>query len=132
MNFISILFLVHTFSIQEPKVKKIEDINQIEILNSIDNFKQYHTNSFKVNLFRVSTTDSSQSQRFPTVKYIIGVLNYSDSKSSGLFEAGSFYNPEIVEGVRLKNILRITLEHGEYSNRTSSTLMISRDGVTIE
>ena len=113
-------------------MKKIEDLNKVELLNTIDNFKQYHTNSFKVNLFRVPITASAKSQRFPTVKYVIGVLNYSDSKNTGLFEVGSFYNPEIVEGVRLKNTLRITVEHGEYSNRMSSTLMITKDGVAIE
>ncbi len=129
MNLLSFLLLINLSSVQEPKVKRLNNLDQIEILNSIDDFKQYHTNGFKVNLFRRVSSENKELNGFPLVNYVIGVVNYSDMKSPHLYEVGEFYSPQIMSSVRLAGALKINIEYGKSDAKKNLTLIISKEGV---
>ncbi len=131
MNLLSALLLINLSSIQEPKVKKIEDLDKVEMLNSIDDFKQYHTNSFRVNLFRRVSSQNRELNGSPLVNYIIGILNYSDMEPANLYEVGAFYDPQIMSSVRLTGALKITIEHGKGQIKKILTLIITKEGVKV-
>lgn len=134
MNLIPILLILNLTVIQEadgngPKVKKLDDQNNIEIFNSIDYFKQYHSNSFKINLFRRTCNENLELNGFPLSNYIVAIYNYSETGSPQLYEIGSFYNPEIMLSQRQGSSIRFSIDHGEFDQRTSSTLVVTKDGV---
>ncbi|MEP1096788.1 MAG: hypothetical protein ABJG78_16850 [Cyclobacteriaceae bacterium] len=131
MNLIPLFFLLHVLPISEPEVKELKDLKQVEILNAIDDFKQYHTNSFKVNLFRRVSSANKESNGFRIVNYIIGIVTYSQSDSPLLFEVGNFDSPQITRSRREKETLFLSIEHGKEHQKKNITLLVTKDGVSL-
>lgn len=131
MTLLSFLFLLNLSHIQEPKIKKLNALEQIEMLNAIDNFKQYHTNSFKVNLFRRASSENRELNGFPLASYIIGIVNYSEPDSPKLYEVGNFHSPQITSSIRQIGALKITIEYGKIKEKKNLTLLVTKEGVTM-
>lgn len=124
--------LITCFSFtQDPKIKKLDIQSQVEIFNSIDYFKQYHSNSFKVNLFRRTCTENMELNGFPLSSFIIAIYNYSEDADLQLYEVGNFYKPEIIEAKRQDGRLKIILDHGKYQTRTTSIMLVTKSGITL-
>lgn len=131
MNLLSLVVLLH-FSFQEkPQIKQLTNEDQIEIFSAIDDFKQYHTNSFRINVFRRVSAQNEKLSGFPYVSYVISVLEYSDPKQLSLYEVGKFYEPQVVEVIRLSNTIKFTVEHGTYSDRETEILLVTKDGISM-
>lgn len=129
MNLLSLMFLINWSAVQEPKIKKLDNADQIEMLNAIDIFKQYHTNSFKVNLFRRVSSENRESSGYQLANYVIGILNYSELDMPSLYEIGDFYSPQIINATRQPDELIITIEHGTSEAKQTFTLTITKNGV---
>lgn len=113
---------------QEPTVSKLEDASLVDMLNSIDYFKQYHNQGFKVNVFRKRSPRDSSLDGFKDVTYYFAMVVYSNPKKLHLFEVGSFFNPQILEVKRRGNNLTLTVEHGK-ETLAMTYLKISPEGI---
>lgn len=131
MHWIPLAILLHFHFQEKPQIKLLIDEDQIEIFNAIDDFKQYHTNSFRINVFRRVSDKNLELNSFPYVSYIISLLEYSDPKKLSLYEVGNFYEPDVIEVIRLSNSLKFTIEHGSYAKREETILLVTKDGVVI-
>ncbi len=131
MELFSLLLVLNLSLVQEPKIKRLSDEEQIEILNSIDDFKQYHTNSFKVNLFRRVSSENKELNGFPLANYIIGIVNYSEMDNPYLFQVGDFHSPQIASATRQVGSLKITIEYGKSSPKEKLILIVTKDGVKL-
>lgn len=129
MHLVSLVFLSYFLYQEEPRIEKITDSDFVEVFNSIDKFKQYHTSTFKVNLFR--RKDNQASTEGLVSNYVIAILNYSDTSSPLLYEVKGFLNAQVVEVIRQKGALKMTIEHGTYDEKKRSMLMLTREGAEI-
>ena len=129
MNLVSLLLLIQFGLAQDPKIRKIADLNPAEVFNSIDYFKQHHTNTFKVNLFRRSMKENGP-DGLRQASYIVGIVKYSGDEAPQVFEIGNFQSPRIAGVVRQNSALKLTIDHELDNRKRSSTYLITKEGVT--
>lgn len=128
MNLLSLILLVYSSCIcKEASITIIEGETKAEVFNSIDNFNQYHSSGFKVNLFRSRAFSDEEGNK--VVNYIFGVDNYGGA--SQVYQVGSFIEPQIIDVHNKLTSLKLEIEHGHLGHRSTSLITVTKEKLAI-
>ena len=131
-NSFLIALLVFTIQNQGGLVQKINDIEIISLINSLDSDKRYETDKFSVVVFRKGNSSGSAGIAGTdeiTHSYLIGISEYDEYPAQSLYQIGDFYHSSIIDVIENNTSINLVIEHGDVADRKRNTFEITHQSV---